>query len=85
MLIRISRISAFSGLDKPRMLYFLLINVKMPTIVDILIFMSRKISCSAELSMKKNYLLGARRSKSAQNSVVRLTDNLDISIAVPWT
>ena len=27
-------------------------NVKMPTIVGILTFMSRKIKCSAELSMK---------------------------------
>ena len=32
----------FSGLDKPRMLFFLLINVKMPTIVGILTFMSKK-------------------------------------------
>ena len=34
------------------MLFFLLMNVKMPTIVGILTFMSRKILCSAELSMK---------------------------------
>ena len=33
------------------MLFFLLINVKMPTTVGILTFMSGKISCSAELSM----------------------------------
>ena len=33
------------------MLFFLLLNVKMPTIVGILTFMSRKISCSTELSM----------------------------------
>ena len=33
---------AFSGSDKPRMLFFPLINVKMPTIVGILTFMSRK-------------------------------------------
>ena len=32
----------FSGSDMPRMLFFLLINVKMPTIVGILIFMSKK-------------------------------------------
>ena len=32
---------------------FLLINVKMPTVAGILTFMSRKISCSVELSMKK--------------------------------
>ena len=35
--------SAFSGSDMPKMLFFLLINVKMPTIVDILTFMSRKM------------------------------------------
>ena len=41
--IKISRNIAFlSGSDKPRMLFFLLINVKMPTIVGILTFMSRK-------------------------------------------
>ena len=33
---------AFSDSNKPRMLFFLLKNVKMPTIVGILTFMSRK-------------------------------------------
>ena len=42
--IKISRNSAFFGSDKPRMLFFLLMNVKMPTIVGILTFMSRKNS-----------------------------------------
>ena len=32
----------FLGSDKPRMVFFLRINVKMPTIVGILTFMSRK-------------------------------------------
>ena len=51
--MKISRNSAFLGSDKPRMLFVLLINVKMPTIVGILtyMYMSRKISFSAELSM----------------------------------
>ena len=49
--IKISRNSAFLGPDKPKMLYFPLINVKMPTIVGILTFMSRKNFI--ELSMKK--------------------------------
>ena len=40
--IKMSRNSAFSGSGKPMMLFFLLINVKMPTIVGILTFMSRK-------------------------------------------
>ena len=35
----------FSGSDKHVMLIFLLINVKMPTIVGILTFMCRKKSC----------------------------------------
>ena len=39
---KISRNSAFLGSDKPKMLFFPLINVKMPTIVGILTFMSRK-------------------------------------------
>ena len=51
--IKISRNSAFLGSNKPRMLLFPLINVKMPTIVDILTLMSRKNLCSVELSMKK--------------------------------
>ena len=40
--IKISRNSAFSGSDKPRMLFFLLINVKMPTTVGIWTFLSKK-------------------------------------------
>ena len=36
------KIQHFLGSDKPRMLFFLLINVKMPTIVGILTFMSRE-------------------------------------------
>ena len=52
---KISRNSTFLGLDKPRMLFFLLKKVKMPTIVGILTVMSRKILCSAELCMKKVY------------------------------
>ena len=35
-------IQHFSGLDKLRILFFQLINVKMPTVVGILTFMSRK-------------------------------------------
>ena len=40
--IKISRNSAFSGLDEWGMLFFLFINVKMPTIVGVLTFMGRK-------------------------------------------
>ena len=47
----------FADSAKPRMLFFLLKNVKMPTIVDILTFMSRK----------KFYNLGARAPPLALN------------------
>ena len=40
--IKISRNSAFSRSDKPRMLFFQLINVIMPTVVGVFTFMSRK-------------------------------------------
>ena len=38
----IKKFGFFLGSNKHRMLFFLLINVKMPTIVGILTFMSRK-------------------------------------------
>ena len=38
----IKKFGLFLGSDKPRMLFFQLINVKMPTIVGIFTFMSRK-------------------------------------------
>ena len=49
----IKKFGVFLGSDKPKMLFFPLKNVKMPTIVGILTFMSRKISYSVELSVKK--------------------------------
>ena len=54
--IKISRNLYFLGSDKPRMLFFPLINVKIATIVGILTFMSRKILCSVELSMKTSLI-----------------------------
>ena len=36
--------------------FSMLINVKMPTIVGILTFMSRIISCSSQLSMEKSFI-----------------------------
>ena len=53
------RTSDFSGPDKLIMLFCLLINVEMPTIVGILKFMSRK----AELNMKFVEYFGAILSK----------------------
>ena len=50
-----------SGSDKPRMLFFLLINVKMPAIVGILTFMSRKNFMLSWVKHEKGfYNLGAR-------------------------
>ena len=40
--IDIKKSQLFSGSDKPRLLFFLLINIKMPKIVGILTFMRRK-------------------------------------------
>ena len=41
---KIRKLNIFQAQTKPTMLFFLLINVKMPTIVGILTFMSRKNS-----------------------------------------
>ena len=38
--------------DKPRMLFFLLINVEMPTTVGISTFMSRKLKCQQLLAFQ---------------------------------
>ena len=38
----IKKFNIYSVSDKPRMLFFLLMNVKMPTVVGILTFMNRK-------------------------------------------
>ena len=46
--------------------FILLINVKMPTIVGILTFMSRKNSCSVELSMKKVLQLQGQEEKTLE-------------------
>ena len=46
-------IKLFSCSTQMSMEFFLLINVKMPTIVGILTFMSGKIAFSAYLSLKK--------------------------------
>ena len=53
MSIKISRNSDFSGSDKPRLLFFLLINVKMPTTVCILTFMSIKNFMLSSVEHKK--------------------------------
>ena len=51
----IKKFSIFSGSNKHRMLFFLLIKAEMPTVVGISTFISRKITCSR----KKFYNLGA--------------------------
>ena len=47
---------SFFGSDKPRMLFFSLINVKMPTIVGILTFMSRKIFMLSSVEHEKSFI-----------------------------
>ena len=39
--IKCKEIQLFAGSDKHRMLFFMLINVRMPTIFSIIVFMSR--------------------------------------------
>ena len=51
----ISRNSAFSCSNKLRMLLFLLINVKMPTIVGILTFMNRKSFLLSRAEHEKSF------------------------------
>ena len=45
-----------SDSDKPRMLFFLLINVKMPTIVGILTFVSRKNFMLNSVEHEKSFI-----------------------------
>ena len=46
----------FLGSDKPRVLYFPLINVKMPRIVGILTFMSRKNFVLSRVEHEKSFI-----------------------------
>ena len=55
------KIQHFSGSYKPRMLFYLLINVKMPTIVGILIFMSRKNSMLNRVEHEKTFITSEQR------------------------
>ena len=51
--LKYSQIKKFLGLTLSHVVFIMLINVKMPTIVGILTFMSMINSFSADLSMKK--------------------------------
>ena len=52
----IMKFSFFLGSYKPRMLFFLLINVKMPTIVGILTFISRKSFMLSRVEHEKSFI-----------------------------
>ena len=52
----IKKFSFFLGSDKPRMLFFLLINVKMPIIVGILTFMRRKNFMLSSVDHVKSFI-----------------------------
>ena len=54
--IKYQEIQPFVGSDKPRMLFFLLINVKMPTNIGILTFMSRKNFMLSWVEHEKSFL-----------------------------
>ena len=60
---KMSRNSDFlSRSHMPRMLFFMFINVKMPTIIGILTFMSMKSFMLSKVEREKFYNLGARNS-----------------------
>ena len=59
----------FSDSDKPRMLFFLFVNVKMPTVVGILTFLSRK-NFMLSSACKKFYNLGARLTRQVKSNVL---------------
>ena len=50
------KIQHLSGSEKNRMLFFLVINVKMPTIVGILTSMTRKISMLSSAEHEKSFV-----------------------------
>ena len=52
----IKKFGFFLGSDKLRMLFFPLINVKMPTIVGILTFMSRKNFMLSRVEHEKSFI-----------------------------
>ena len=52
----IKKFGFFLGSDKPIMLFFLLINVKMPTIVGILTFMSMKNFMLSSVEHEKSFI-----------------------------
>ena len=54
--IKYQEIQHFSGSDKPRMLFFLHINVKMPIIAGILTFMSGKDFLLNLFEHKKSFI-----------------------------
>ena len=65
-------IQFLTDLDQSKMLFFLLVYVKMPTIVGILTFMRRKISCSAELSRNMFFFITSGLDRSIESLFITL-------------
>ena len=75
--IKIARNLAVLGSDK-RMLFFLLINVKMPTIVGILTFMSRESFMLSGVEHEKSFITsGPGYSQSETQVVLQIRSNRD--------
>ena len=81
----IKKFSFFSGSDKPGMLFFLLINVKMPTTVGIVTIVSRKISCSVEFGTKNVHSLGASSLCKDDDKVLLELRSLSILFSSSYT
>ena len=54
--LKYQKVKKFLALSLSDVVFIMLINVKMPTMVGILTFMSRVNLVSAELSMKKSFI-----------------------------
>ena len=72
--IKISSISVFLGSDKPIVLFFLFLNVKMPTIVGILTFMSTKNFMLNSVEHEKSFIT-SRPGTDSEASVCLLLFN----------
>ena len=77
---KISRIRLSLGSDKPRMLFFTLINVKMLTIVGILTFIGRK---NFMLNSTEHEMFSAHKSKKCQQLLLSMKYFLLIKVKMP--
>ena len=81
---KISRNSAFLGSDNPRVLFFTLINVKMPTFVRILIFMSRKNFMLSSVEHEKSFITLGPGFLSLYHTYLLIRWGVPYNSAIKW-